>query len=154
MSEWSHLPNADHIDRILDSVKANPEAWYAAWDAARDAAWVAARDAARDAAWVAARIAAWDAARGAARDAARGAARNAAWNAAWIAAWIAARDAARVAAWDAARDAVSALIAWDDCAHLLDSEPDEVKILAKFGVPAAILLLPACIALQDVVKLM
>ena len=60
-------------------------AWYASWDAARDAAgraaWGAARDAAGHAAW--------------------GAARDAAWGAAW--------RAARRAAWDAA----VALITWD-----------------------------------------
>jgi hypothetical protein len=27
MSEWSHLPNAVHIDRVLASVKANPKIW-------------------------------------------------------------------------------------------------------------------------------
>ena len=35
MSEWSHLANAKHIDRIIVHVKANPETWYAAaWYAA------------------------------------------------------------------------------------------------------------------------
>ena len=72
MKEWSHLPNARHIDWVLKSLKENPELWVAAW--------VAARAAARSAAWVAARAAAWDAAC------------DAVWDAAW--------DAARAAAWD------------------------------------------------------
>ena len=80
-TEWSHLPNAGHIDRVLASVKAHPEAWnearleawYAAWYAAgyaagyaaRDAAWDQARDAASSEAWRAVRDAiialiAWD----------------------------------------------------------------------------------------------
>ena len=91
MSAWSHLPNARHIDRVLASLKANPEAWDATRSATRSAAWTAARS----------------------------------------------------AAWTAARDAVAALIAWDDCAHLLDSEPEEVRLLAALGVNAAILLYPA-----------
>ena len=81
MAKWSHLPNAAHIDWVLQSVKADPAAWNAAWDAAWNAAWYAAQDAARGAAW------------GAARDAAR--------DAAWDAAWYAAQDAAAaLTAWD------------------------------------------------------
>ena len=57
MAEWSHLPNARHIDAVLAHVRQHPDRWVAAWDAA----WAAARDAARDAAWGAAWDAAWDA---------------------------------------------------------------------------------------------
>ena len=70
MSEWSHLPNAAHIDWVIRDVKENPSDWDAA------------RGAVDDAAWWAARGAAWNAARDAARDAARNAAWWAAWNAA------------------------------------------------------------------------
>ena len=87
-------------------------------------------------AWVAVRDTAWDAAKDAAY--------NAAYNAAWDAAWGAARDAAWVAAWDAVR----ALIAWDDCGYLLDEKPEDVKMLALLGNQAAVLLYPACIALN------
>ena len=68
MNAWSHLPNAAHIDRVLESVKSHPESWGLprtwAWSAAWDAAW----DAARGAAWDALE-AAWEAAWSAARDA-------------------------------------------------------------------------------------
>ena len=65
MAEWSHLPNAAHLDWMLQSVKQNPALWNAARgaarDAARDAAWDAARDAAWGAAWgAAAALIAWD----------------------------------------------------------------------------------------------
>ena len=72
MSEWSNLPNAKHIDWVIQSVKDNPREWNAAWASAYDAAWNAewgaaydaardaARDTARDAAWVAAYNTAWD----------------------------------------------------------------------------------------------
>ena len=139
MNAWSHLPNASHIDRILADLKANPAKWKAAWVAAHKVAWgaarYAARNAAQDAAWVA------DCA---AREAAVGAAREAAWDATRVAAQDAAWEAAQGVAWEA----IAALIAWDDCAHLLDSEPDEVKLLARLGVNAAILIYPACMALN------
>ena len=149
MSEWSHLPNAKHIDRILDSINSNPAKWR---DAARGVAWDAASDAARGVAWDAAR----DAARGVAWDAARDAARDAAWRAALGAAWItawgtprdAARDAAVGAALDAAVDAILALLAWDECAYLLQEKPEHVLVLAGLGIESALLLLPACIAME------
>ena len=145
MAEWSHLPNAAHISRVLVHLAQNPEAWGAARGAAWDAAWNAAWSAARGAAWGAARDAAWNAAWSAARGAAWGAARDAAWNAAWSAA----RGAAWGAAWGAARGAIAALIAYDDCAHLLDQTPDFVRGHFKLtNEPAAILLLPAVIAMQ------
>ena len=78
MNAWSHLPNAAVIDEVLKSLRKQPKAWGAAWDATRGAAWGAA----------------WDEARGAAWDAARGAAWNAAWDA--VAALIAYDDAGKV----------------------------------------------------------
>jgi hypothetical protein len=123
MTAWAHLVNAAHIDRILAHSKANPNAWVAA----RDAAW----DAARGAVWDAVRVAARVAARDAARDAARGAALDAV--------WVAARAAARGAVWDA----ITALIAWDDCAYMLDMPADALKVLIAVGNQQAILLAPA-----------
>ena len=117
MSKWSHLPNAAHIDRILADLKANPDRWSAAWDAARDAAWTAAYNAARDAAY----------------------------NAARDAAWTAARDAAAYTA----IDAILALIAYDNCAYLLNEKPEDVHMFALLGQPTAILLYPACLALSE-----
>ncbi len=122
-TEWSHLPNAAHIDAVLASVKANPDDWDAAEEEVEE---VEAYDAARGAAW--------NAARDAARDAARGAALGAA------------RDAAR----GAARGAIAALIAFDDCAHMLDSEPDDLRILSKLGSHAATLMMPASIAFKSI----
>jgi hypothetical protein len=129
---WDHLPNAKHIDAIIASVEAHPEEWAAARTAARVAAW----DAARNAVWNAAYSAACDAARNAEWNAAGGAAADAASSAASSAAYYAARGAAG--------DAIIALIAYDDCAYMIDSNPGELEILAKFGNEKAILLLPAC----------
>ena len=41
-------------------------------------------------------------------------------------------------------DTLLALIAYDDCAYMLDSDPGELAILAKFGDRRAVLLLGAC----------
>jgi len=119
---WAHLPNAKHIDRVLADLAEHPERWVAARS----------RDSATGDAWTEAWSAAWDAA----RDASRGAS--------WSAAWEAVRDAASGVAWDAA----VALIAWDHAGELLDLPPDELEAIAKLGVPAAVLLLPASRALN------
>ena len=130
MNAWSHLPNAQLIDRVIKSVKDNPEVWAEAWNAARDEAWNAARYAARDEAW----YEAWYAARYAARDEA------------WYAAWNAARDAAR--------DAIAALVAWDDSTQFLEMTSDELEVWARLSNnPGAILLLPAVKALERIKSL-
>ena len=121
-TEWANLPNAVHIDRVIASAKANPDHWARAWatlpwDAPRAVAWAAG--------WKATRVplqVTQD--REAARDAA----------------WAVARDAAC----NSVRDALLALIAYDDCAYMLDSDPGELAILAKFGNTKAVLLLGAC----------
>ena len=135
---WAHLPNAEHIDRILASLKANPQQWTDAWNKIYPAGTTAAGEAARAAGfgvvWEAARRTAWYAAMEAARGAAPDAVRYAAWGAA--------HEAAR----DAVRYAISALIAYDDCAYMLESEVGELRILAALGDQKAILLVPACLA--------
>ena len=72
-------------------------------------------------------------------------AQSVAWNVAyandekgWYAAWAGMPTPA------AALDAVLALIAYDDCAYMLDSDPGELAIVAKFGDHRAVMLLPAC----------
>lgn len=92
----------------------------------------------------------WDAARGAVR----GAVRSAAWDAAWGVARGAARGAAWDAAWGAARGAawgaVAALVAWDDCAYLLDQTPDFLcGCINLVGDHRAILLLSAVVAMKE-----
>ena len=122
-TEWAHLPNAAHIDRVLASAKANPEHWVAVWRVGLD--WLAACNMVKK----------------------QG--RNAIWDAAWDATRDATREVARDASWNAAIDAIVALIAYDDCAYMLDSDPGELAILAKFCDPRAVLLLPACKAFHS-----
>ena len=129
MSEWSHLPNAAHIDWVISDLGDNHNDWDAAH---RGAAYLAARDAARGAAYEAA------------CDAALDAARNAAWWAASDAVLDAARDAAYLAARDAAYHACLALVAYDHAGALFDRPLEQVRVMAYLGQPAAILMLPAC----------
>jgi hypothetical protein len=130
MNAWNHLPNAHHIDRVLESVKSHPEIWDATWDKARGAA--------SDAALSASRGAAWDAAWNAALSASRGAAWNAAWNAAMNAAWVTA----------------AALIAYDDASKYLDMPSDQLRVWAILSEdPAAVLLLPAVVAFERISEL-
>jgi hypothetical protein len=128
-TDWSHLVNAVHIDHVLANLTANPDSWTAAY---RDADIIEA---------------AYQSARGTANIIVRSDARIAAWNAA--------RDATNGsmwASWTAAKNAILALIAYDDCAYLLDEKPSDVNILALLGNPAAVLLAPACIALYKPTK--
>ena len=118
-TEWAHLPNAALIDRVLADAVDRPQVWHAARGTTLGTAGVAARDAARDAAWEAAQDAVWDAA------------------------WVAARDAV----WDAVCDALLALIAWDDAGLMLDMPVPALRLFAANGSHAAVLMLPAAIAL-------
>jgi len=129
-TEWSHLPNAEHINWVLDTLKENPEVWSAATDAAWRVAWDASRAAAWSDAWIAARYAGW----GVVRDASIK-------NAALDAAWAAALDAAR----NDALDAIFALIAWDDSNKLLNMSIEEVAKLGSEGNHSAVLMLPAVV---------
>ena len=123
VTAWAHLPNAAHIDTVLEDARVRPEVW----SVARIKAWDVARDAARDAA----------------RIKARDAVRSAAWGAAWDAAWSVMRA---LIAWDAIR----ALIAWDESAALLDLTPDALRTIIDVAdgdvKHQAVLLLPAVIA--------
>jgi hypothetical protein len=130
MNAWSHVPNAYHIDRVLESVKSHPEIWDAAWDTDRSAAHGAALDASRFAALDASRVAALNASR------------VAAWNASWGAAKL------------ATMDATAALIAFDDASKYLDMPVDQLRVWAILSEePAAILLLPAVIAFEQINEL-
>jgi hypothetical protein len=124
MSEWSHLPNAVHIDRILAHLETHPEKWTvirsATYEAVRDAAWRAARNAARNVAY------------NAVRDVFRGAVGY----------------AAQDATYTAASGAILALITNDACGHLLREKIEHVELLASLGTDEAILLLPAVRAMS------
>jgi hypothetical protein len=142
--EWSHLLNAKYIDLILADVTANPSNWTITVEWANN--W--------DDAWANAWYLVFEAAYAAKRDHAWTAARDSAWTITMTAASIVARDSPWISTNDASYTAVSgailALIAHDDCAYLLDAKPEYVQMIALLGNPAAVLLYPACIAMNSV----
>ena len=145
MSEWSHLANAKHIDRIIGHVKAHPTAWEesaynAAWDAANDDDWAAIK-------------AAWEAACDAVKDKSCDSARNAVWNAVWDAVWNSPMDADMDAAMDAMDGAALALVAWDHAGGLMDLPAEQVLVLALLGYQAAILMYAAIAAMETTQEL-
>ena len=136
---WAHLPNAAHIDRVLEAAKANHYLWDIVMTTDRHCA----RDTTRDFVYKQGRVwlceAVWDTMWDINREA-----HNATCIDLSSAVWLARQQGSSAAAWEVARDTILALVAYDDCAYMLDSDPGELAILAKFGDPRALLLLPAC----------
>ncbi len=128
MSSWSHLPNAVYIDRIVASVKANSVEWDQAYKISENlklshiTGWSPAYELCQtpDLHWI--------------------------WHDVWSHLAFDSYNSSEVSAWQA----ITALIAWNDCGYMVDSDPGELAILAKFGTPAAILLLAACIAISKI----
>ena len=112
-TDWAHLPNAVHIDRVIAATKAHRNQWDEAWNTVQDAG------------------------------------RSAEYKAAWLEAWLEAQNAALEAALAGAWCALLALCAYDDCAYMIDSDPGELAIIAKFGNTKAVLLLSACKAFHS-----
>lgn len=142
MSAWRDLPNAAHIDRIIESLKSHINIWAVALDEShgepRREAWYVALDAVLDAA----RLEAWDSARAAAWDTARNLVRDLVQDGD--------RDLLRDWAWEAAWSAIAALVAWDDSDRFLDMTGNELAVWARLSNnPAAILMLPAVRALEQ-----
>ena len=128
MKSWAHLPNAGYIDRILESFKSHPSQWRVACKVMSCTVW--------HTEWVKVR--------------------NAISTTGRDAIWLNARDTAWIILWQgnsSASDVIAPLIAYDDCAYMLDSEVGELKILAAFGDQKAILLLPACIVFNAIREL-
>ena len=134
-TQWAHLPNAAHIDRILVSLQEKPDHWDEE-DVMQGNQWDKSWWAARHELLKQQRYAAWDAAWKAARTASH------ATRCSWSHTGYAAQN-----------DAILALCAYDDCAYMLDSDPGELAILAAFGDNRAMLLLPACKAFHSIKEL-
>ena len=118
---WAHLPNAAHIDLVLASLRAHPEKWEAAWIETQTATY----------------IEAWDAAYIAGRGPDRGPERTAA--------QAAAQYASPYESWSA----IAALVAWDDCAYMLELPEDTLKVLRAVGNEQALLLSAAAKVLKE-----
>jgi hypothetical protein len=117
LSPWNDLPNAKHIDFVLEHMQKYPTEW------------------------VRRRAPGWADVWYETKDLVRSANRNEYWYV------IIDRTNSEYSVYS--RSALLALIAYDDCAHLLYSDPAEVELLAKLGVPAAVLLLTASSAISS-----
>lgn len=117
---WSDLPNAHHIDWVLNSLKENPKLWHEALDAASDTA----------------RNKAWDA-----TQAIEAAVAAAAWGSGATRA-AAPRHWADGRARAAANSAILALVVYDDCDQYLALGYEKLKVYAALSdKPQAVLLL-------------
>ena len=121
---WDHLPNAVHIDRVIASAKANPTQWGADWEVGHSAE--------METAWHKAWRESWDTMQLQYR------------GATWDAAAAVARDTLQSAAVGGVLETILALITYEDCAYLIDSAPDDIRMLAMLGDHCAMLLLTAC----------
>ncbi len=118
MNSWDDLPNAKHIDRIVRSMNMDPVVWNDVWPKVE--------------CLITSDIG------------------DNAWAEASRQEFVEIRNYiyqfAPDPGWLGAEYSVLALCAWDGCAYMLDSDPDELTVLAKLGDHRAIMLLPACIA--------
>ena len=137
-TEWAHLPNAAHIDRVIADMAQRPDAWDEAWKVQQPEVWEVWTDA-----WLAAIMAEQR------RRHIQGYAERAAVDAAWKAVWNAAGEWVHDEAREAARGAILALAAWDDAGPFLDTPVPALRLYAANGSPVAILILPAAAALGD-----
>ena len=146
MNAWASLPNAAHIDAVLADLKSRPRAWAKAWRQLSDSELeeseaVAARRAEE-------RVAARAIAQASSRAEVLGELESA----------VRAVDmtdklciTSNIAAQVVAIDAMRALVAWDDCAYMLNLEVTSLRRLVDcygVGLPQAALLLPAVIAMS------
>lgn len=121
MSEWSRLPNAHHIDRILKSLPNLSSVPYCdpTFDPVYEDAWSAA----------------FNEVFGGKKYDAYLAARREAYNVTLAVALV-------DYVYSTGRDAILALVAYENCAYMLQEKPEYVEVLASLGVDGAILLLP------------
>ena len=145
MTEWSHLPNAAHIDALLDNLAlytnefngTSQPAKATAKDMVLDAAMIMRRNAARSAAWTAI----WHTASDSATEPARSVV------------WTAVYQARKASATAPAYDAILAFVAYDHCACYLTMTPDELRVWSALSSnPACILLLPYISLLEHINK--
>jgi hypothetical protein len=126
MSAWAALPNAKHIDRIFADVRARPAVWLVSYNGNADHWCKAVQESLS-------RMHDPNSKLHKEKQAALNQTANLI-------------DNQHV---NTVTDAVIALMTWN-CAYLLDEKPEYVEMLASLGIPEAILLYPACLALATV----
>lgn len=137
---WSDLPNAHHIDRVLNLVRDYPKVWHEAWldvsdipqettdnartivfDVSHEEDWRRLRELACSPEWGSFKLAKWDTEHD----------KTQAWGAAWF--------------------VVMALLTYDDVDEYMEMSPNELKIWATLSEkPCPLLLLPAVAAFEKI----
>jgi hypothetical protein len=136
---WADLPNAEQIDWIIASTKENPKLWYSITQGAvSNAVW----DITNSPATYSAQKVIEEAGMNDVLDAAKQAGMDAAWNAGM--------SSLRSMMYGPVCHVITALIAYDDCAYMIKSSVEEIRMLAKLGDTRAMLLLPACIIFNEI----
>lgn len=129
MSDWDDLPNGAHIDRILDHAARYPHKWEAAWKPHAKELEEVLRAADRDA-WATAV--------------------NKNTTPGTRSGKMRSMTAPRPRRYDRGpNQAIIALVAWDDCAYILDLHPDVVRTMAFSGNHPAALLYVAVMAMRE-----
>ena len=131
MSEWSHLPNAKHIDRVLQSANQYPDIWREIWFAARSSI--------PDTTWNVAWSEAWLAMIGA--------------GVTQIVKHVCNNDHEMLSK-GLARSSLLTLITYDDCGQYLDMSSEQLRMWAILTEqPAIWLLLPAVLIFERIKEL-
>jgi hypothetical protein len=126
MTAWSHLPNAEHIDRVLAHALLFPESWNLPWSDefidSLDEAMTTAQESNRDLVW----------------------------QSAWQAPWVNRQNKTFPAdSLRAIRACICTLIAYDDSSKYLNCSPEKLKMIISLTEDrAAILMLPAAVAFE------
>jgi len=155
-TKWVNLPNASHIQRVLNYMLSSPAAWEDDWN--KHSYYM--NDAHFDAT-------------AKTRKTARGLNRRSEWNSAYTAAWAVEKrvhaalyakfkeeylqrkdgetaEGSHYFMFRHAVDAIAALVTYDDCAYMLDAASEDILKLAMTNNPAAVLLYPACVAFNKI----
>jgi hypothetical protein len=148
MNMWDDLPNAQHIDWVIQSVRQYPDQWDQARYAVQGRGMGTFRRLAYDAAWSAGHVAGRNQIQRSAYEAV-------CWREnCYPEVTLRNRMKSSAGAWAAAGGATLALISYDDCAHLLDTPSENLLTWAMLSdQSAAVLLLPAVIASELILKL-
>ena len=125
-TKWSHLPNAKYINWVIASSKEHPENWVGAINSTGDKVQYH-RSRSNTYGLIKDQVSWYEARSG----------------------LLATNDEV----WIPTTGAVIALIAYDDCGYMIESDVDELKLIAAFGAERAIMLLPACIIYNETKEL-
>ena len=153
--KWKSVANADHIQRMLDLMTANPAAWEDSWDdfivQHRDLSFAVITQVRKDARLLN-RQSAWNTALSSVR-----AADDSVHNEYYKTIYVPLKDMIVGVEYPGSKffmcrhaiDAMMSLVTYDDCAYMLYAEPADLLKLVQANNHAAFLMYPACVAFAN-----